>query len=338
MRNLLSTRNYIVIKDYKELQSAKSCDLCRFIIMEDKNAIFIWTKCHGKWLKETFVAFGEYKEHDFETTGRKAYQSFYYNCGKEKVDAMKEILRPIEIWESEEQLHYYNFEYANTKIYKNIYVFDANSAFTYGVMQLPKGFEPLKEYMLTLYEKKEQSTNAITRSKYKNLQNYLIGYFARIKGFVAVRSKVISESNKNILLKMAEINKNKGTVFLSNTDSIVTDEIGNSVMQKYLGKEVGAFKLENKVKRLYYKSSNAYQLGDKITYSGVGYYSRKHTDFFKEQSAIQKGSLIEAFDFILEPSSKDYLKLCRVRFGQIEVSIINSIGEEIRKEYYMLGE
>lgn len=338
MRSLLKTRNYIVIKNIKELKDAFSCDLCRFIIMEDKNAIFIWIKNHGKWIKETFVAFGEYKEKDLETTGKKAYQDFYYYCGKEEVDKMKTILRPIEVWESEEQLHWYNFEYANTKIYEDIYVFDANSAFTYGVMQLPAGFEKLKEYMLSLYEKKEFSTNSITRSRYKNLQNFLIGYFARVKGFVAVRSKVIEESNRNILLRMAEINKKGGTVYLSNTDSIITNKIGADIMQRHIGTEVGKFKLENKVNRFYYKSSNAYQLGDKVKYSGVGYYSRKHTDFFKDQTATQRGSLIEPFDFILEPSSDEYLKLCRVKFGQIEVTVINGIGEEVKREYYSIGE
>lgn len=338
MKSLLKTRNYIVIKDIKELKQAFSCDLCRFVVMEDKNAIFIWTKVHGKWVKETFVAFGEYKEKDFEITGRKAYQSFYYYCGKDEVDRMKTVLRPIEIWESEEQLHYYNFEYARMKIYKDIYVFDANSAFTYGTLQLPDGFEILKEYMSTLYEKKESATNSITRSKYKNLQNYLVGYFARVNGFISVRSKIIEESNKNILLRMAEINHKKGTVYLSNTDSIVTDEIGADVMQRYIGKEVGMFKLEDKANRLYYKSSNAYQIGNNIKYSGVGYFARKHTDFFKEEFAVQKGSLIEPFDFILEPSEEENSRLCRVRFGQIEVITFNSIGEEIKRDYYSIGE
>ena len=338
MKNLLGTRNYIVIKSTKELKNAFSCDLCRFIIMEDKNVIFIWIKNHGKWIKKAFVAFGEYKEKDIEITGRRAYQDFYYYCGKEEVERMKTVLRPIELWESEEQLHWYNFEYANTKIYKDIYVFDANSAFTYGVTQLPAGFEKLKEYMLALYRKKELSVNSITRSKYKNLQNFLIGYFARVKGFISVRSKIIEESNKNILLKMAEINKNGGTVYLSNTDSIITDKIGSDVIQRYVGKEVGKFKLENKVNRLYYKSSNAYQLGDKVKYSGVGYYSRQNIDFFKGYNATQSGNLIEPFDFILEPSDNSCLKLCKVRFGQIEVIVINSIGEEVKREYYSMGE
>lgn len=334
---LFKSRNYIVIKNKLDLIKAKNCDLCRFIIMEDNNIIYIWKRYNNKWEKFRYVLFDKENEKDFETTGLKAYQNFYYYCGSEEVEKMKHILRPINIWESDEQLHYANFEYSNLKIYKNIYEFDANSAFTYGTLQLPKGFDKLKEYMLFLYENKENSTNKITRSKYKNLQNYLIGYFARIKDFISTRSEIIRESNKNILLRMSEINKNKGIVYLSNTDSIVTDDIGNEVMQKHIGKDVGKFKLVKKVNRLYYKSCNIYQLGNDIKYSGVGYFARKHTDFFNDIYATQSGSLIEGFDFEIESSEKEYIKLCKVRFSEIQVSIVNPIGELLKTEYYRAG-
>lgn len=336
MVSLLSSRNYIVVKDKKEAELAKACDLCRFIILEDNNVIYIWIRAFGKWVREKYVVFGDAKEKDEETTGLRAYQSFYYYCGKDEIERMKHIFEPIPMWESYEQMHYANFEYVGEKIFKPIYEFDANSAFTYGALKLPDGFDLLKEYMIELYNKKETAANKITRSKYKNLQNFLIGYFARIKDFVRVRSEIIHESNLNIQFRMAEIVKNKGTVFLSNTDSIVTDEIGAEVMEKYKGNGVGQFKLSTSTDRLYYKSSNAYQLGEKIVYSGVKYFARKHTDFFEERYAEQKGSLIKAFDFAIEASEKDYHKLCKVEYGEITVTVVNRIGETIDKIKYKI--
>ena len=262
--------------------------------------------------------------------------SFYNYCGKDEIDRIKKVFEPINIWESYEQMHYFNFDYSNQKIYKDIYEFDANSAFTYGALQLPDDFDILKEYMLLLYDKKKEATNSITRSKYKNLQNYLIGYFARIKEFVRVRSEIIHESNKNIIDKMLKIANKKGICYLSNTDSIVTDEIGAEVIQPYIGNEVGKFKLSKKVDKLYYRSSNIYQLGDKVVYSGVSYFARKHTDFFDDRFANQEGSLIEAFDFELDLDDNDLSRICRVRFGEIIVTVYNSIGELVDEIIYKI--
>ena len=336
MYNIFNSRNYIVIKDIKELNSAKNCDLCRFIIFEDNNVIYIWVRAFGKWTKEKYVVFGETKGKDENTTGLKAYQNFYYYCGKEEVERMKKVFPCIPLWESYEQMHYANIDYIGEKIYQDIYEFDANSAFTYGVMQLPEEFNLLKEYMIELYNKKESSTNSITRSKYKNLQNYLIGYFARIKEFVAVRSEIIKRSNENVKLRMAEIVKNKGKVFLSNTDSIITDSVGAEVMGKYYGHNVGQFKLELKTDKLFYKSPNAYQIGEKIVYSGVKYFARKHTDFFEEKYAMQSGSLIRELEFSIDATEEGYKKLCRVSYGEITVTVFNSIGETIETIKYKI--
>lgn len=336
MKFLPNSRNYIIVTNKFEFAQAKTVDLCRFIVWEDKNVINIWFRNNGIWYKETYVQFGEDNEKDISVTGLKAYQDFYAYCGKDEVEKMKHILSPIEIWESNEQLHYSNYEYANQKIYKTIYEFDANSAFTYGVFQLPNGFEKLKEYMDMLYNEKKNAKNKITRSRFKNLQNFLIGYFARIKDFVSTRSEIIRESNFNVQLRMSEINNKGGTVYISNTDSIVTDEIGADVMQKHLGSEAGKFKLEKTVDRLYYKSSNAYQLGDKITYSGVGYFAQKHTDFFEGLHAKQEGSLIKGTDFEIGADENGYNKICRIVKSKIIVTVFNELGEVVDIKYYKL--
>lgn len=337
MINFTNSKNYIVIRTKKELETAKSCDICRYIIFEDSNVIYIWSKQFGKWVKEKYVAFGDCKEKDEETTGLRAYQSFYAYCGKEEVEKMKHIFTPISMWESYEQMHYANIDYMGKKIYQPIYEFDANSAFTYGALQLPEGFELLKEYMLELFERKKNAQNKITRSKYKNLQNYLIGYFARIKDFVKVRSEIIRASNFNIQMRMMEIISKKGSVYISNTDSIVTDKIGAEVMEKYKGDNVGQFKLSTFSDRLYYKSPNAYQIGEKVVYSGVGYFARKHTDFFKERYATQTGKLVQPFDFAIEATNETYYKLCRVKYGEIIVTVVNRIGEKLDTIIYKLG-
>lgn len=337
MISLTSSKNYIVVKNRKELELAKTCDICRYIIWEDNNIIYIWTKQFGKWVKEKYLAFGNDKAKDDETTGLQAYQSFYAYCGKEEIERMKHIFTPIPMWESYEQMHYANIDYIGEKIYQPIYEFDANSAFTYGALQLPKGFELLKEYMVELFEHKKSAQNKITRAKYKNLQNYLIGYFARIKDFVRVRSEIIRASNLNIQLRMAEIVSKKGSVYLSNTDSIITNEIGAEIMEKYKGDGVGQFKLSTFTDRLYYKSPNAYQIGEKVVYSGVKYFARKHTDFFKERYAEQTGSLIQPFDFAIEATDETYYKLCRVKYGEITVTVVNRIGEKLDTIIYKLG-
>ena len=337
MISLTSSKNYILVKNRKELELAKTCDICRYIIWEDNNIIYIWTKQFGKWVKEKYVAFGNDNAKDDETTGLRAYQSFYAYCGKEEIERMKHIFTPIPMWESYEQMHYANIDYIGEKIYQPIYEFDANSAFTYGALQLPKGFELLKEYMVELFEHKKNAQNKITRAKYKNLQNYLVGYFARIKDFVRVRSEIIRASNLNIQMRMAEIVSSKGSVYLSNTDSIITNEIGAEIMEKYKGDGVGQFKLSTFTDRLYYKSPNAYQIGEKVVYSGVKYFARKHTDFFKERYAEQTGSLIQPFDFAIEATDETYYKLCRVKYGEITVTVVNRIGEKLDTIIYKLG-
>lgn len=338
MINLLNSRNYIVIKNRKELEEAKLCRLCRFIIMEDDNVIFIWKRLFGKWVKEKYVMFDNDKEKDEETTGLRAYQSFYSYCGKDEIERMKLVYKPIAIWESCEQMHYSNYEFSDRPIYQDIYEYDANSAFTYGTLQLPSDFDLLKEYMLLLYQQKKEAKNPILRSKFKNLQNFLIGYFARIKEFVKLRSEIINNSNNNINKATLQVIKNKGVVYLSNTDSIVTDERGAEAMEKLKGDNVGQFKLAHKVDRLFYRSSNIYQLGDKVVYSGVKYFARKNIDFFKNEFANQSGSLIEPFDFLLNLDKPDLMKICRVRFGEIKVDIYNNMGEYLKTKIYTLKE
>ena len=334
MYNFINCRNYIIINDLSELSKAKSCNLCRFIVYLKENMMYIWTRFNGVFVKEAFVLYDKSNEKDVETTGFEAYMKFYNYCGEEAVEEMKHILRPIPMWESYEQLHYANYEYAEQKLYQPIYEFDANSSFTYGATKLPAGFEPLKEYMLLLFDKKKNTTNKAIRSRYKNLQNYLVGYFARIKDFIRVRSDIILQSNLNIRYKMAEIVNNKGKVFLSNTDSIITDEIGAEIMEKYTGNNVGEFKLETSSDKLYYKSPNSYQIGEKIVYSGVKYFSRKHFDFFKDISAVQIGELVEGFDFLVYENKENTYKLCKVKYGEVKVVQTNAIGEVIGEYTY----
>lgn len=338
MLGLPNSRNFIIIKEEKELKLAKDNDICRYIIKEEGNIIYIWERNGFSWNKRKYVAHGEGKDRDTETAGLKAYTEFYKWCGKDNVERMKKVLREIEPWESYEQQHYYNWEYAKTKIYKDIYVFDANSAFTYGVYQLPDDFKPLKEYMRTLYEKKANAKTKIVRSRFKNLQVFLIGYFSRVKGLVSVRSEVIRLSNLNITQKMIEIRENGGTVYLSNTDSIVTDSKGAEVMEKYLGDDAGQFKLEKVCSRLYYLSSNCYQLDDKVTYSGVKYFSRINMDFFNDIFARQFGSLVEGYDFEIESSDGEYSKICRIKAGTITVEIFDILGNVVSEKKYTIRE
>jgi len=326
---LSKARTYIIIKNTKELKLAQQNHLCMHIIYESGNCIYIWNRISSDWVKKVYSVYGKVKELDFETTGLKAYQNFYYYCGEEEVEKMKLILKPIDVWDSYEQMHYANIDFVGQKIYKDIYEFDANSSFTFGVFQLQEGFEKLKEYYDYLYSQKENAKNQLIISKYKNLQNYLIGYFARIKQFVAVRSNIIFNSNMNIVLKMKEIKKEGGEVYLSNTDSIVTDKIGNEVMQKYIGTKAGQFKLKTHTNRLFYNSSNSYQIGEKVVYSGVKYFARKYTDFFKEVYAEQEGSLVSGYDFDFECENEEYRKICRVKNSEIKVKIYNNIGELI---------
>lgn len=337
MLNLTDGRNYIVIKEKKELSSAKLVDLCDYIIFEHKASITIWNRNMFKWERKDYHFFNDDTVEDFETTGFVAYKEFFKYCGEEEVEKMKEVFPLLDLWDSQEQLHYYNMEYCKEKIYKDIYVYDANSAFTYGALQLPKEFDKLKEYLLLLYENKKTATSKYLRKRYKNLQNYLIGYFARVKKLVAVRSKIIEESNENIYKRMYEIRKAGGIVYISNTDSIVTDKIGSSIMEKYKGENVGQFKLERVSKKLYYNSSNSYQIGDKLVWSGLNYFAAKHTDVFKEEYGKQYGKLLVEKDFILDENDR-YRRLCRVEYGKVVVVVENKIGEELKRFVYKLGE
>ena len=336
MINLPPTRNYIIVKSYKELVKAKQVDLCGYIIWESGCTIRIWERVIGKWVETKYVLFGGKDSSKSEITGHRAYLEFYKYAGANEVEKMKNALSPIDIWDSEEQMHYANFEYAKQKIYKDIYVFDARSSFTYGANQLGGEFDMLKEYLNMHYKLKELAETPEKRAEHKALQNYLIGYFARIKKLIAVRSEIIKESNENIKDKMGKIAKNNGIVYLSNTDSIVTDKAGRDVMVDYLGSEVGCFKLEKTSDRLCYLSPNAYQIGDELKYSGLKYFERKHTNLFEEEYARQEGSLIRPFDFSLDFKNGDYYKICRVEFGQITVTVANALGELIDEFIYKI--
>ena len=336
MFGLPDVKNYVVIKTPRELRAAKNITISRYIICEDGNVIFIWERSNGQWNKRKYVLFDEDRDRDFDTSGFTAYKQFYAYCGREEVERMKKILSPIPIWESQEQMHYANIDFVGEKIYQPIYEFDANSAFTYGTLQLPSGFDKLKEYMLYLYDKKSNAETKLQRSKYKNLQNYLIGYFARIKQLIRVRSDIILKSNLNIKTRMGEIVDAGGKVYLSNTDSIVTDSIGADIMQRHIGVGVGQFKLSSQTDRLFYQSSNSYQLGDKVVWSGVKYFAQKNTDFFQDKVAQQQGTLVDSFDYCIS-ENKEY-RLCRVREGEIKVTVTNTIGELLETKRYRIKE
>lgn len=329
-------RNVAVVSNRFELCSAQANPLCRFIIQEANNMIFTFARSGGTWQKSTYIICDEDNDIDFKTTGLEAYRLFYNYCGHDEVERMKLILPPIEIYESCEQMRYANIDYIDEKIYQPIYEYDVNSSFTSGVMHLPKGFEHLKEYMLSLYQKKASAINKVERSRYKNLQNYLVGYFARIKQFIALRSAIIFNSNLNVKNCMHEINRNGGKVFLSNTDSIVTDEKGAEVMQHHLGENVGSFKFVRQADRLCYHSSVVYQIGDNLTYSGVRYFARKHTDLFANISATQYGSFINVVKYV---SNDDdiFKELCFVENGEILVISRNVFGEEVGRYLYKIG-
>lgn len=329
-------RTFIIIKTIRELRQAQKESLCRHIILEDNNVIYIWNRFNNKWVKNVYVLFYESKEKDFEATGLKAYQEFYKYCGKEKVEEMKKVYSPIDIWESYEQLHYSNVEFINEKIYQNIYEFDCNSSFTFGVLQLPNEFNILKEYMLSLYDKKKNASCPQVRGRYKNLQNYLIGYFARIKEFVKVRSEIIRFSNHNIRKHIAKIIKAKGIVYISSTDSIITNQVGYEVMQEFISDDVGKFKLEKSADKLFYKSSNAYQIGDKVVWSGMKYFAKKNSDFFNDIFAEQTGNFFIPFDYKVDIDDNNTYKLCKVKLGEIKVDIYNILGEQIQQKIYKI--
>lgn len=322
-----SIGNYVKVNSFKEVASAMKIDLCRYIVYEGNEYIYAWYRFNGKWYKEKYCAYHEVKDTDEDTKGMDAYLRFYQYCGRDEIERLKRILRPMEIWESEEQLHYSNPEFARTRIEKDIYVVDCNSSFTHGVMQLPDSFDILKEYMLELYNLKASAKTTRERSKYKNLQNFLIGYFARVQAFISLRSEIITNSNDNILTHIRNIKRIGGTVYISNTDSIFTDNIGMDYMSKYIGNGVGEFKLERTASKFIYLSSNAYQLDDKLTYSGLPYLERKHTDLFENRYARKSGQLIVPKDYIDIVSEKEYTKICSLGLGEIEVTVTDPLGE-----------
>lgn len=336
MSNWSVSKIFILARNRKDVDIAKKNSICRVIIYEENNILHIWKKYLGKWVYSKHIAYDDDIERDNTVTGLKAYQEFYKYCGKDEIERMKDIFRPIAVWESQEQMHFANVEYVNQKIYEPIYKFDANSSFTYGAYQLPSDFDIMKEYFSNVYSKKESAATKLERSFYKNMQNFLVGYFARVKGFISVRSNIIHNSNTNIRTRIREISKNGGKVYLSNTDSIITNSIGADVMSKYIGKSAGMFKLEKVGDRLIYKSSNAYQLDDDLVYSGVKYFARKEIDLFKDEHAIQKGSFIEPMEFMSDISENGNRRLCSIKLGEIEVRKFNSLGELVKITRYRL--
>lgn len=323
----LSIGNYVKARSFKEVAEAMNIDLCRYIVYETNEYIYAWYRYNGKWYKEKYCAYHEVRESDEETKGFDAYMRFYSYCGKAEIERMKTILRPMEIWESEEQLHYSNPEYAKKKIKEKVYVVDCNSSFTYGALQLPSGFDILKQYMTELYEFKRTAERPKIRSKYKNLMNFLIGYFARIDSFVSLRSEIIKNSNDNIINHIRKIRRLGGKVYISNTDSIFTDEVGMDYMSKFIGDGVGEFKLERQADRFIYLSSNAYQLDNKLTYSGIPYLERKHTDLLNDRFAKQEGELIVPRDYLPLISEKENAKICKLKYGEIKVTVTDALGE-----------
>lgn len=310
-------------------------ELCRHIIIESGNTIFLYNKYNGKWLKSVYSCYFEPEEKDFSTSGFEAYRLFYDYAGKDEVEKMKSYYNEINIWESFEQFHYYNLEYANEVINNKVYVYDVNSSFTYGALQLPDCFFKLKEYLMILYDKKKLAENKALRARYKNLQNYLIGYFSRVKKLIAVRSQIISKSNSNVKQFIIKIKRKRGKVFLSNTDSITTDEIGRTVLDEYIGSGVGELKLEKTANKFFYKSSNCYQLDDKVIFSGVKTFARKNTDLINGFSAKQYGELIKSYDYELTEKSGG-IRLCKVDFSEIKVDIYNILFEKVETKIYKL--
>lgn len=337
MLSLNPSSNYVVARNMKEVRIAKQKGLCRFIILETPTAITIWNYVAGNWDIEQFILTNDFCPQPLELTGLDAYRAFYSYCGRDEIERMKSIYTPIPSWEAEPPFHYCNLNYVDMKLYQPIYELDANSAFTYGTTRLPDDFNLLKQYMTMLYGRKRDTTSKTQRSLYKALMNYLIGYMARVKGFSGVRSHIIAESNLNIKRHMVDIQAAGGTVFLSNTDSIVTDEKGMSAMQDSIGAEVGQFKVQSTSDKLYYKSSNAYQLGDNVTYSGVGYYARKHTDFFKGEYAVQTGKFIIPKDIDWEDEEGSLCHLSSVEWDRICVTVFYLNGEYKKRFYYRLG-
>ena len=74
-------------------------------------------------------------------------------------------------------------------------------------------------------------------------------------------------------------------------------------------------------------------IGDKIVYSGVQYFAKKHVDLFNEISATQEGSLIRGFNFVID-ENKEYTKVCEVEYGEIIVKQYNFLGELINTFKY----
>ena len=103
MVNLTGSKNYIVVKSKKELELAKTCDICRYIIWEDNNVIYIWTRAFGKWVKEKYVAFDTEKEtwsemekeafdklfHDYEELGG---DGFMHSTVEPAMEALEVVL------------------------------------------------------------------------------------------------------------------------------------------------------------------------------------------------------------------------------------------------------
>ena len=327
MPTLFTSKYVAVATTPKEVAKAKQEYACQYIVYEKGATLTVYENVYVDWIERKYSLSGKQDATNADVTGTMAYQKFYSYAGKEEVERMKHILEPIENWDSCEQMHYSNVHYQGEKIYKPLYNFDANSAFTYGVFGLPSGFNTLKDYMSMLYEAKKIAKNKLERDTFKKLQNFLIGYFARVKGFVSTRSEVIRISNDNITSKMKEITRAGGTVYLSNTDSIVTDDKGAEIMSKYIGDDAGRFKLEGAYDKLYYRSSNSYQIGNKVVWSGVKEFARINTDFFSDRIATQEGNLVKVVSFMLPTEHYGEVRLCTIEPSAVIVKVFNSIGE-----------
>lgn len=332
MNEIAPLRVWSVAKAIPEIKMLKEIKLCSGIAFERGEQITLFFKNKTGWTQCDYL--GE-NDTAFDVSGNSAYRAFYSFCGREEIEKMKKVLPKIEIWESVEQIHYFDFHYAETFIFDKIYEVDVNSSFAYGSLKLSGQFSLLKKYMLMLFAGKRTAATLRERDFFKKMQNYLIGYFARIKDFVSLRSEIIKNSNMHLYSLISKIKSAGGEVYLSSTDSILTNECGFNAVREFLGDGIGQLKLVNVGEKLYYQSSNIYQIDDKVKYSGVGYFARKHTDFFANKIARQSGSLLAGYDFeLLNEGSNS--RLCKIGESKIIVDEFNLLGEKLGTKKYTL--
>ena len=184
-----------------------------------------------------------------------------------------------------------------------------------------KVYRGLLDFVEYEYARKKTSTKE-ERDKHKLILNSLIGIMKYHNVFL--RIAVLEYARMYI-----ESLKDENTI-MQTVDSIVSLTPRPDLD---IGDNLGQFKLEQVANRLYYRSPNAYQLGDKIVYSGVQYFAKKHVDLFNEISATQEGSLIRGFNFVID-ENKEYTKVCEVEYGEITVKQYNFLGELINTFKY----